>query len=373
MDHFCLSAYKDPQEFLDEHADPYFHNLFIEYLHKMADGTLSCSHSFYLKMYHVELAAGRIPVPEVELLLVDECGDLTELTIDIFRLIKADKKIAVGDPMQNIYSFNHTVNAFNVLTEGTAVNLTESFRVSHIIAARIQAFTRKHLDPSFDFTGRTYASANVTSKAYISRGNAGLLEEMIYLMGNQIPFHTTRRIGTILELPLILANLSNGKPIEGYQYKHLEQLRKRYETMSKAAPQKDSIQSYIMSNTSGDDEIQRAFKVMMNHGPRTLNDLVKYATECRKHPCELTLTTAHSSKGLEFSSVEIAPDLNISVATALADLHSLTKTTRRKHDHDKEVSKLEEELRLYYVACSRAMVELINATQLPGEEELFIS
>ena len=66
---------------------------------------------------------------------------------------------------------------------------------------------------------------------------------------------------------------------------------------------------------------------------------------------------------LEFSSVEIAPDLNEAVTKAKEKIKLASITYHE--GTDEIVSALQEELRLYYVATTRAMVELINATHLP--------
>jgi len=357
---FCLSAHTDPLSWMEENGVyPTEIPIVMEHLNKMTTGAISCTHSFYMKLYHVYLLSGEIPIPEVDMLLMDEAGDLTKLTIDIFRLIKAPKKIAVGDPMQNIYSFNQTVNAFNVLTECIPVNLTASFRVSNHIAAKIQSFVQKHMDASFEFTGRDYEpNTAITTSAYIARNNSGLLEEMFVLMAAGTKFHTTRKVELILELPLILANLSNGKAITEYKYKHIEKLRKEYMNSSYLAS-RGTIGSYVRQGCAKDPEVSRAITTVMKYTPVLLNELVKYAKECAKTSCGLTLTTAHSSKGLEFSEVTIAPDLNASATEALVDI------MRAKLDKDwKKAEMLSEELRLYYVATSRSMIKLNNARLL---------
>jgi superfamily I DNA/RNA helicase len=297
--------------------------------------------------------------------MLDEAGDVTGLTLDIFRRIEARKKIAVGDPMQNIYSFNKTINAFNALKdEGESIDLTESFRVSSSIAAGIESFVVAYLDENFSFTGRDYPpGTEVTTKAYISRNNSGLMGEMFRLMQEGIPFHTTRKIDIILELPLVLANMGSGKPIADYKYRHIEKLRKDWERSESLQQRYASVGRYVSASIKDDTELTNAFRVLHKHGPKELNTLTKYARECAKKKCDLTLTTAHSSKGLEFSAVEIAPDLNEAVDEAL----HLIKLAyiENPYNADEIVEALQEELRLYYVACSRAMIELTNATCFP--------
>ena len=71
------------------------------------------------------------------------------------------------------------------------------------------------------------------------------------------------------------------------------------------------------------------------------------------------LLTAHSSKGLEFDEVILAPDMNSSIelVTSLID--------EEGPEAIKGLSVPEiESLNLYYVACTRAIVRLRNATYL---------
>ena len=364
IEEFCVSAFTDPVEYLASiNASERLTELFWHHLNGMSDGSIACTHSFYLKLFHIFLSDGTIELPEVELLLVDEAGDLTALTVEIFKLIKAPKKVAVGDPMQNIYSFNNTINAFNVLAdEGIEANLTESFRVAEHIAEDIQEFVRTHLDPKFEFKGHKYTSAPKNhTKGYIARTNSGLLEEMFRLMESNIPFSTARKIDNILELPLILANLGNGKPVTNKAYKHLEALRLKYERTPSISNHYDSVTAYVRENSERDDEITNAIRVVAKHGPTDLNRLIKYVKECSKVVQPIMLSTAHSSKGLEFTEVEIAPDLNQKVSKTLLEID---KENSRTKPNAHKLNILNEELRLYYVACSRAMMHLHNATEL---------
>jgi len=357
LEDFCLSSYIDPDKYLKNTLTPVPHDLFKYYLDEFANGTVTCNHSFYLKMYHTLLVHGEIVPDEVDVLLLDECGDVTELTLDIFRRLPAIKKVAVGDPFQNIYGFNKTVNAFTELTEGIEVDLTTSFRVSNKIAPRIESFMRKYLDKSVEFKGHTYPKDFTPgTKAYISRNNSGLLDEMFRLYEEGTPFNTTRSIDDILELPLMLGNLGNGAPITDYKYKHIEKLRLKWNASSKLQQTYRTVTSYVSKILNDDEEIQRALKTVYKHGPKDLNKLAMYVRNLNKTKTNLTLTTAHSSKGLEWGEVEIAPDLNEAVTKAL------TKIMEAKINHKPQETKVwKEELRLYYVAISRAMVTLTNA------------
>ena len=372
IEDFCLSSFLCPEEFMT-HNDihPNVQSSVMGHLNAMTNGTIACTHSFYLKLFHVYLASGDITVPEVDLLLIDEAGDLTELTVEVFRLLKAKKKVAVGDPMQNIYGFNKTINAFNVLKdEGVTTTLTESFRVSDDIAFTIQQFVHKYIDKTYDFTGRVYPSnAPIETSMYITRTNTYLLHEMFRLKENGIGFNTTRPIDTIIELPLILATLDKHTTIKEYKYKHIEKLRVDWGKSAPLRQQYPELEAYVRNNLKGDEEADIAFKVVDKHRAEELIDLAKYVRECSKSEWPLLLSTAHSVKGLESDSVTIAPDLNEKVAEAIEKMKKNNVNVRE--GTKAVVAKLNEEylseLRLYYVATTRAKVELINATKLPTE------
>ena len=368
LEGFLSSKYVTQDEYFDYNpCEEHIEELVRHHLDLMADGQIDSPHSFYLKMYHVLLATGGIPAPVTNLLMLDEFGDITGITLDIFRLIIADKKIAVGDSMQNIYSFNNTVNGFEALKdEGETVMFTKSFRVSDVIASRIQGFVRAELVPDFQFVGREYPEDHVSStKGYVSRTNGGLLEEMLRLKGDNVAFHTTRKIEAILELPIILANLGNGKRIENNKFKAIEKLRSRWDKESKAKNDEflkinSTPLKYVLKEFSDDPEISRGADTVIKYGPFEINALTKYVNNCKSIETGLTLTTAHSSKGLEFDVIEIAPDFNDRITEVMEDIEIAIS----EENYDlAEV--LREEYRLYYVACSRAMVRLDNAKHLP--------
>ena len=366
IEDFLSSEYTDVNAYLDEHnVDTYIGASITEHLDLMADGEMDCPHSFYLKMFQILLKLGHIPAIEADLVLIDEFGDVNAVILDIFMMIKSPKKVAVGDSMQNIYSFNNTVNGFEQLDDqGVTVELTQSFRVSDVMATRIQGFIKQHLSTTFEFKGREYPTDYpIRTKAYIARTNSGLLEEMLRLQMDGVQFSTTRKIETILELPLVLANLGNGQRITNTRFKVIEKLRAEWEEGSKlpafAATHKSPLR-YVLAKLKGDDEISYGADIVMKHGPYEINALVKYVNDCNKVDTSLTLTTAHSSKGLEFDHVEIAPDFNARMDDSLEAL-----MMARIENNEDQINIAEEEFRLYYVACSRALVRLTNADHLP--------
>lgn len=362
LEGFLSSPEVDPNVYL-QYEDNDLTEAVLEHLHLMTNGKLSCSHNFYLKLYHVLLASGELEAPATEILMLDEFGDINPVTLEIFKLINSPKKIAVGDSKQNIYSFNGTIDGFKALAHmGVTVPLTHSFRVADHIATAIEFFMVKNVDPSFEFKGRRYPiDTPITTRGYIARRNAGLVEKMFDLMADNVCFHTVRPIETIIELPLILSNIGNGKPIKDYQFKHIEQVRTMWAERPSIRNKYNDILDYVAYRFEDDEDILRAVKVVKRHSSKSLNDLAAYCKHCKSCDTSLTLTTAHSSKGLEFSSVELCDDMSQAVRKAQEGISELNKWDR---NYDIRLKGFQEEFLLYYVACSRAMVELKNATAL---------
>ena len=368
LDDYCLSGIAQFDDYVETNNVQVSTAIYVKgYLEQMFTGELGCSHSFYLKLFHTLMNDGTIVPKKVDVLMIDEVQDLTDLTVEIFRLYPATKKIMVGDPHQSIYSFMNCSNAFEYFKdEGTTRTLSQTFRVSKPIAKRVERYMRDKLDHSFSFNGMEYpAGKEIETKVYIALTNSGLVEEMLRMQHEGVAFHTTRKIEEILELPLILANIGNGKPIKNIKYKALEGMRKHWEMKSKYNDtsflhEYHSPIRYVMSLMKDDIEIETGYKVVLKYGPAPINNLLRYAKECIKVDTGLCLSTGHSSKGLTFDMAEIAPDFNQKMDEAEVKLKEARSTGRTK-----DIKKIEELYRLYYVACTRCRVRLINAKHLP--------
>ena len=331
--------------------------LALTYYEKMLKGEIGSGHALYLKLYHMFLVNGEIPTPSYDLLMVDELGDITELTIEIFKLIKAKLKVGVGDSSQNIYSFTHTIDGFKQLkTQGTTLYLTKSFRVSSAIASKIERFCNSTFNKDIIFKGREIdPSEKSTSHAFIARNNSTLIKKMISLSEDNTPFNLTRPPSSIFALVLALATLMPNKPVFFPQYKWLEAIANTHDKIKYQAHVPNRLLDYIGKEYEEDIAIKGALSTIAKYGSSRLFSVYSLAKKHyeSKDTYFYTLTTAHSSKGLEFSEVTIMNDLNEAVIKSKYLL--LTEK-----DEDR-INKLNEEFRLYYVASSRAMLHIHNA------------
>jgi F-box protein 18 (helicase) len=354
---FCLSAYLSYEDYAKDHGRINT-NLANKYLNLMAQGTIECSHDFYLKNFHLSLATGDIIYPEYGLLMLDEAGDLNEVTLEIFKLLPAKVKVAVGDPYQNIYSFNHTINCFDKLKgQGTTFKLSKSFRVPQNIAGPIEKFCRSYLDPDMKFEGIDSDKTDIKTRGYISRTNTGLINKLIELNMDNTPYGLVRKAKEIFKVPLMIAGLKYQGKIYDPAYKQLqEDVNDWHENVDGIKVKHKSILSYLMVKYIEDISLKQAINLVIKHGKSTIFEAYSEASNHENKKQDFMLLTAHSSKGLEFDEVILAPDMNNSIEILVEELTI---------EPEKVLSSSEREsLNLYYVACTRALVSLRNAAYL---------
>ena len=347
---FCLSKHISPTEFVQEQElDPRFLTPIQECLAAMESGLYPCTHDAYLKLFHLGLYYKKISYDELDIILLDEAGDLNEVTLEIFKLLPAKKKIMVGDPHQNIYSFNYTINCFKELHETIKIfPMSQSFRVSSAIATKIESYCQAYLDSTFKFKG-IETDNEISTHAYITRTNAELVAKMIELNSIGVQYGLVRKPDDIFALPLAMCSLRPGGFISADGYSGIQddvnawgasnELRRKYRTPL----------AYIREVYQEDIAIQISINLVMAKGPAKLRAC---RDEAKKHSFKqqaLILGTAHSVKGREFDEVTIAQDLN----TAVGKILDRAPSTARSN-----------ELNLYYVACSRAKKQLNNAALL---------
>ena len=328
------------------------------YLNEMKTGKINCTHEFYLKYYHILLSGKAITHEPFDVIMLDEAGDLNPVTLEIFKLLPSGKKVMVGDPQQNIYSFNQTINGFEAMKDyGVHLSLSQSFRVSSNIAQDIEYFCKQFLDPTMDFKGVNYSQSeldSIVTKAYISRTNGALISHMMKLNNSNIPYNLTRPAKSIFAMPLALISLNSKGVCYDPQFKYIEQDYKDYAD-SPSLLKSSSFYGYIAKLHADDPNVKTAVKLIADHGAY---DVVKAFEVAKSHEgisTPLTLCTAHSSKGLEFDSVHVADDMT-NVLSKILDSKKVKERGLNAMDNTER-----EEFRLAYVLISRCKKELTNA------------
>ena len=405
LSRYFLSRHITIAEYIDEFYDGKFSkeeiDLMRNYFVLMKEGKIECSHDFYLKLFHIFLYHKIIKLPEYDLLMMDEAGDITGVSFEIFKLIEADKKVMVGDNQQNIYSFNQTINGFEAFAdEGTQMTLSQSFRVSTSLSPYVKEFCNTYLDNNMDFEGFPYKALpkpNDITMFYIARTNSGIISRMIELDIQKKRYNLTRPVYSIFALPLLLMRLNKtpDSEIREPEFKFLEADMKDWLSSPKIRKDFDSPLKYILSEHSDDQNIISAMNLLRKFSPWQIVQTYTKAKEHEKSSTtyKITVTSAHSSKGLQADIVELEDDINEALHKVIEKQQELAKT-RLQIDKEKYGDKFEfkyeihapfnpvepdmsllpkeaiEEFRLYYVAITRAKFQLQKAEWLSEQEVL---
>lgn len=326
-----------------------------KYIHKMAMMEIPSTFGFLLKYFHLQLAQGTIKLPKYDLIMLDEAGDTTGVILEIFLLLKADKKVMVGDPDQNIYTFMNTINGFKELeNEGVLLPLSQSFRVNNEIAKRVEKFVRSSLNANMVFKG-VDTDSKVKNLAYISRTNASMIDRMVELINEKVKFSLMRDPKEIFSLPLALINLKPDKPVFDKRYRYLQDELIKYQKSKDLRKDFKTFRKYLLAALDSDIPLMAAIRLLDKHSYKivydTYNEVKDMYNKSKKVKHPIILTTSHTSKGLEWDAVYIEEDTN--------------KTITRIMENGVKTEEELTELRLAYVACTRAKKELHNAKFLP--------
>ena len=358
VEQFCTSQYTslvDYTDTLDTPITPSILRVANGILEGLANGKIRATHSFYLKLYHILIMNGTIVLPELDILIADEAGDMTQISLDIFNISPAKQKILIGDSGQSIFGFMNLVSAFDYYKgQGLQLPLTKSFRVNSTDAKYIEQFCRDTFNSTLSFKGMEYPrNPQIKTSAYITRNNSTLISRMIQLEADNIQFRLSSKakINQMFLWPLALIYLKPGTTQYNKELQHLQadadqwgsslQLKKQY-----------TLRGYILKHNENNQAIQAAHTLLLQYTPNEV--LTAYnAAESHVHSgANHTLLTAHTSKGLTFDAVTLAHDINLAVSKALA------VPIEDKTQDDIETFKL------YYVAITRHRYELHNAVHL---------
>ncbi len=360
IDNFCNSNSLTFEDYIKVHApttSTKVQGIAKNILKALYNGEIQTTHSFYLKLYHMGIMSGNIKPELVDILAIDECGDLTTITIDIIDKYPAKQKIIVGDQKQAIFKFMGCINGFDYFKQkGVTLPLTQSFRVPEYIAVTIEKFCQDYIDPNMKFKGITNPKPDDGSIAIITRTNIQLIDEMIKLDNCNIPYKlvSSTKIRQIFKYPLFLAYTKPGIKQFDEELKHIQKDVDEWGQLD--VNTRPTLHSYILQANQDNEQLSAAFKLYFKYGSNTIVNTHNKVSNHVKIDCNLTLTTAHSSKGLEFSTVKLANGMNMAIKDVIL-----------KISIDPEYNPTEEELTellLYYVAVTRTTNKLENAIYL---------
>ncbi|WP_315814886.1 3'-5' exonuclease [Paraflavitalea speifideaquila] len=257
-------------------------------------------------------------------------------------------KVIVGDTHQQIYGWRFAVNSLEKANFKT-YHLSTSFRFGQDIAnLALRVLTYKqHIDQEEAVTINGQGeNKELKSKAVIARSNLGLLLaaighvqegklKKIYFEGN-INSYTYADEGTSLYDVL---NLYNDK--------------RAYIKDSLITGMKDmkDLEEYI--DKTEDMQLSMMVEVVKEYGdeiPAILKKIRdKHVPDGEKDKAEMFFSTVHRCKGIEYDEVHLADDFIT---------EERLKKLREEKKEEMNISKLNEEINLLYVAVTRAKVSI---------------
>ena len=278
-------------------------------------------HDIYLKLWALSK-----PLIPADFILFDEAQDADPLMMGILTQ-QPRQVIYVGDAHQQIYEWRGAVNAMKKLPLPQTL-LTQSFRfgepiadVATVLLNALQEDIPLKGNPD-KRSGTAKSLVNGNKDAILCRTNASAMLRLLAGLKNGHKVALQADSDRLLKFCTAAENLKAGKPAYG-----VPELAYFYNW--------GDVQDY--SETGEGSDLKTMVKLVDDHGTHVLKQAVNSLSDPRD--ADYVISTAHKSKGLEWSRVQLDDDFYYDVTT-----------------HGVKISP--EELRLLYVACTRAQQNL---------------
>lgn len=282
-----------------------------------------CTPDTYLKLYQLSK-----PVLSYDIIYLDEAQDSNPAVLDIVRRQTHCKIAYVGDTYQSIYQFRGAVNAMNIIDAPTML-LSKSFRYG----SKIAEIAKYVINDAIDVKGNENISSSIqalpsSSYTYIFRTNSHLLETAVALIEQGENIHIDINTRNFVKL------LESTQALYKNDYKNV-----KHEDITPYSTWLDLLEA-----SKEEPELRRLVDIVKN---KDVGDFIRNLTMTTdKQSANILLTTAHKSKGCEWSNVVLAGDFPLSSSADPLDGMS------------------QQEINLLYVAVTRAIDSIVLPVQL---------
>lgn len=280
-------------------------------------GHLPYRHEFYLKLY--EQSDPRI---DVDVIFLDEAQDLNDVLISLFGIQSHAQRVYVGDSQQTIYGFMGCNNALDRLgDDARRATLSQSFRFGPDVA-----------EVANQILGFLPTDMRIRGTASIPSSVGPLAEPAAILTRTNATAVAT--LLRALEAGRHAHMVGGGDQVASF-CRAADDLQRMGSTQHPELACFDSwseVQAYVLGDAQG-DELKLLVKLIDEFGAAQIMRALDRMP--REQDADLVISTAHKSKGRAWPSVQLAGDFPMDFAKASDD-----------------------ELRLLYVAVTRARLEL---------------
>lgn len=290
-------------------------------------GRLRFTHDVYLKLWSLS-----DPFIPCDYLIFDEAQDSSPVITHIVQGQEHAQKLVVGDPMQQIYEWRGAVDSMGLFGIDTRLPLAQSFRFGEAIAAEANRWLER-LDADPLVRGSEWIDSTVGSvenpKAVLARTNAQVFAEVMRLQATGVQPAVVGGVEPIVSFANAAAELQNPAS-KGTWHPDLQGFKDW-----------ESVQEYVRQDHGGYD--LRVFVRLIDEFKP--NVVVAVMQNCLpESSAPVIVSTAHKAKGREWNSVRLADDFQ-------TQPYEDKKTGEMREPDDSE-------LRLAYVACTRARYQL---------------
>ena len=285
------------------------------------------SHDFYMKRF----ALSR-PKLHCDLLISDETQDINPVFAQIIRN-QYCQKLVLGDGKQAIYGWRNSIDAMNSFDISTKLQLSKSFRFGEKIGHLAYDIINFQLGESIQIEGfenidtKVHTTpAHFLTKTILCRTNSECVRHLVENYGS----YNVKVVGDMAGM------IRNIKGVLALRAKSKNPAKKVYGPLSIFKNYKDLVD---YSQTPAGGEIKTLIGVMQKASKMGIDaiklcDILAKSAKTRKS--DITVSTAHKAKGMEFDNVQLGSDF------------------RRPCDEDWT----NEDANLLYVAATRAMKNL---------------
>jgi superfamily I DNA/RNA helicase len=276
-------------------------------------------HDGYLKLWSLSN-----PTLDYGFVFVDEAQDTNPAVLHVFKSQTASQMIYVGDRHQQIYEWRMAVNAMSEIATASSSSLTQSFRFGTEIAGAANEIL-KLLGEHETLRGSDRIDSRITNRqdvrSILARTNATVIAECLKALQRDRKPHivggTTEMKNLLRDVDALMKDKPGQRP-EFFGFINWQQVID-FSATDEGEPLRSFV-TLVQTNGTG-----RLWAALLN-------------VTAEEEGADVVISTAHKAKGREWSSVRIADDFAAC--------------------QSEDTSIPEAELRLFYVAITRAKEEL---------------
>jgi len=297
------------------------------------NSTAPVTHDCYLKLFYLQ---GRELAPRDWTVMLDEAQDADPVILGLLERHRG-ARIIVGDKYQQLYQWRGAVNALSrARSDSAELSLTQTFRFGAGAAAWANQVLeiigeRLRIIPAAHRTSVSIEENSLTIDALLARTNAGTLDEAIQGLERKRKVYVMGGADSLISLLRGAWDLHQGRPASGElaMFASWDELKVAAKGQKNGAP--------------GDPGLQILVRLINDRGRQVLQ-MCRQLEDCVESPAaaQITVSTVHKAKGLEWPRVSMSSDFNQFVEL----------------EQGKPVIDLEEAY-IVYVAVTRARKKLV--------------